>query len=220
MGAMRGHKPDSPRLLVIACGALAKEIVALRAQMGDGASAMTLQCLPAEYHNAPQKIAPAIDMILTERRDEFDQVLVSYGECGTGGALDQVLEKHDAQRLPFAHCYEFFAGSPLFAQITDEEIGSFFLTDYLVRNFDRLVIRGLGLDRYPHLRDLYFGNYRRVVYLAQTHDISLESAAADAADKLGLEFDYRYVGYGELKSAIKAATDAIVEYGGHDHVRD
>ncbi|MCF4098455.1 DUF1638 domain-containing protein [Maritalea mediterranea] len=209
MVVARGHKQDGPRLLVLACGALAKEIVALRKQLGERAANMELQCLPADFHNRPHKIAPAIDLILTERRVDFDHVLVGYGECGTGGELDKVLAKHHAERLPFAHCYEFFAGSPLFNQITEEEIGSFYLTDYLVRHFDRLVMGGLGLDRHPELRDLYFANYRRVVYLAQTRDIGLEAQAATAADKLGLAFDYRYVGYGELKSAIAAAAAEI-----------
>lgn len=213
MAAARGHTIDSPRLLVIACGALAKEIVALRSQMGAAASAMTLQCLPAEFHNNPQKIAPAIDAILTERRAEFERVLVGYGECGTGGALDKVLEKHAAERLPFAHCYEFFAGAALFNDITEEEIGSFFLTDYLTKNFDRLVMGGLGLDQRPHLRDLYFANYKRVVYLAQTQDPALEAAAAAAAQKLGLDYEYRFVGYGELQTAIFAA--AKTDRGGH-----
>lgn len=213
MGATRGHDAGLPRLLVIACGALAKEIVALRAQMSDCTSAVTLQCLPAEYHNTPQKIAPAVDAILTERRGDFDRVLVGYGECGTGGALDKVLEKHAAERLPFAHCYEFFAGSALFNNITDEEIGSFFLTDYLAKNFDRLVMRGLGLDQRPHLRDIYFANYTRVVYLAQTPNAALEAAAEAAAAKLMLNYEFRYVGYGELKSSIAAAAGMAVEHG-------
>jgi hypothetical protein len=212
MPAARGHTVDSPRLLVIACGALAKEIVALRSQMGAAASTMTLQCLPAEFHNSPQKIAPAVDAILTERRAEFDHVLVGYGECGTGGALDKVLEKHAAERLPFAHCYEFFAGAALFNNITEEEIGSFFLTDYLTKYFDRLVMKGLGLDRMPHLRDLYFANYKRVVYLAQTQHAALEAAAEAAAHKLRLDYEYRFVGYGELQTAIIAA--AKKDWGG------
>jgi hypothetical protein len=219
MDLARGHNGSNPRLLVVACGALAKEVVALRTQMGDAATNMTLQCLPAEYHNSPQKIAPAIDKILTEWRADFDQVLVGYGECGTGGALDKVLEKHAAERLPFAHCYEFFAGAELFQTITDEEIGSFFLTDYLVKNFDRLVMRGLGLDRRPELRDIYFANYKRVVYLAQTNDTALKAAAASAAQKLGLNYDYRFVGYGELKTAITTAVTANAEHGAYRHVR-
>lgn len=188
----------SGKCLILACGALAAEVVALRKQLGLGDGETELQCLPAEFHNTPSKIAPRVDEILTERRGEFEQVLVGYGECGTGGALDAVLAKHDAVRLPHAHCYEFYAGSARFADITDAEIGSFFLTDYLVRNFDRLVIGGLGLDRFPHLRDSYFGNYRDLVYLAQTDSPALQEQARAAAEKLGLNYVYQRVGYGDL----------------------
>lgn len=188
----------SGKCLILACGALAAEVVALRKQLGLGDGETELQCLPAEFHNTPSKIAPRVDEILTERRGEFEQVLVGYGECGTGGALDAVLAKHDAVRLPHAHCYEFYAGSARFAAITDAEIGSFFLTDYLVRNFDRLVIGGLGLDRFPHLRDSYFGNYRDLVYLAQTESPALQEQARAAAEKLGLNYVYHRVGYGDL----------------------
>ena len=188
----------SGKCLILACGALAAEVVALRKQLGLGEGETELQCLPAEFHNSPGKIAPRVDEILTERRGEFEQVLVGYGECGTGGALDAVLAKHDAVRLPHAHCYEFYAGSARFAAITDAEIGSFFLTDYLVRNFDRLVIGGLGLDRFPHLRDSYFGNYRDLVYLAQTDSPALQEQARAAAEKLGLNYVYQRVGYGDL----------------------
>ena len=132
-------------------------------------------------------------------------MLVGYGECGTGGALDAVLAKHDAVRLPHAHCYEFYAGSARFAAITDAEIGSFFLTDYLVRNFDRLVIGGLGLDRFPHLRDSYFGNYRDLVYLAQTESPALQEQAKAAAEKLGLNYVYHRVGYGDLSPFLAKA---------------
>lgn len=220
MSAVRISAGAAPRLLVIACGALAKEIVALCRQLGPSENMLTLQCLPAEYHNAPQKIAPAVEAILKKRRSEFDRVLIGYGECGTGGALDSVLERYAADRLPFAHCYEFFAGAALFNDIIEEEIGSFFLTDYLVRNFDRLVIKGLGLDRHPDLRDLYFGNYARVVHLAQTPDPGLRERAAAAAAQLNLAFDYRYVGYGELQSFIADAASADIEPGEIRNVYD
>lgn len=189
---------DRPNCLIIACGALAKEIVTLQNQLGLSQDDITLKCLPAGYHNTPAKIAPAIDKILQEQRDQFDTVLIGYGECGTGGALDEVLNRHDAKRLPHAHCYEFFAGSALFDEIIEEEIGSFFLTDYLVKNFDRLIITGLGLDRYPHLRDAYFSNYKNVVYLAQAENAPLKDKAEIAAERLGLDLVYKLVGYGDL----------------------
>lgn len=191
--------------LILACGALAGEIVALRKQLGLSDDQFELQCLPAEFHNTPQKIAPRIAEILEERRGEFDRVLIGYGECGTGGALDKVLQQYNAERLPHAHCYEFFAGSAGFAEITDAEIGSFFVTDYLLRNFDRLVIGGLGLDRYPHLRDSYFGNYRDLVYLAQTDNPALQDQAREAAGKIGLNYVFRLVGYGDLAPFIASA---------------
>lgn len=206
MGAA-AHSHDGPSCLIIACGAIAKEIVSLQKQLGVS-DYIRLQCLPAEYHNTPVKIAPAIEEILREKRNDFDRVLIGYGECGTGGALDEVLEKYDAVRLPHAHCYEFFAGAALFEDIIEAEIGSFFLTDYLVKNFDRLIITGLGLDRYPHLRDAYFSNYKNVVYLAQTENENLKMNARAAADRLGLQFVYKYVGYGELAGAIAAIKPA------------
>jgi hypothetical protein len=143
-----------------------------------------------------------VEEVLKARRHEFDRVLIGYGECGTGGALDRVLEEYDAFRLPHAHCYEFFSGSERFAEITEAEIGSFFLTDYLTRNFDRLVIKGLGLDRFPHLRDAYFGNYKDLVYLAQSEDPKLQAQARAAADRLGLRYVYHKVGFGDLATAV------------------
>lgn len=200
------------RCLILACGALAREVVALSRQVDS--AAVEVQCLPAEFHNTPAKIAPRIAEILGERRADFDRVLVAYGECGTGGALDKVLAEYDAERLPHAHCYEFYAGAAAFAAITEAEIGSFFLTDYLVRNFERLVIGGLGLDRFPHLRDSYFGNYRDLVYLAQTDDPGLQEQARAAAGRLGLNYVYRNVGMGELAGFIAAAGAPQ----GHTHV--
>lgn len=195
------------RCLILACGALGREIVSLKAQLGLGDDQFVLQCLPAELHNRPREIAPRVDEVLSARRHEFDRVLVGYGECGTGGALDQVLARHDAVRLPHAHCYEFFAGQEVFAAITEAEIGSFFLTDYLTRNFQRLVFEGLGLDRHPHLRDAYFGNYRDLVYLAQTDNPKLQDMAREAADRLGLRYVHRHVGFGDLASAVKDLAD-------------
>lgn len=210
MSCASQKESGATRCLILACGALAKEIIALKRQLGAAGDLIELQCIPAEYHNAPAKIAPAVEAILKERRADYDRVLVGYGECGTGGALDTVLAKYGAERLPHAHCYEFYAGAAQFASITDEEIGSFFLTDYLVKNFERLVIAGLGLDRYPHLRDAYFGNYRKVVYLAQTDDAALSEAASCAAKRLGLALEVRHVGYGELGDAVAALASSRI----------
>ena len=196
---------DARPNLILACGALAKEIIALRRQLGIDDDRLKLHCLPAELHNRPAEIAPRVESYLAEHRAHYARVLVGYGDCGTCGALDKVLAKYDAERLPHAHCYEFFATSHLFAEITDREIGSFFVTDYLVKNFDRLVIEGLGLDRLPHLRDAYFGNYKDLVYLAQTDAPLLRIKAEEAADKIGLNYVYRPVGYGDLEGAVAGA---------------
>ncbi len=209
MGDKSSHK-----CLIIACGAIAGEIVQLQRQLSYSKEAFTLKCLPADYHNTPQKIAPAIEKILMAQRDQFDVVLVGYGDCGTGGKLDAVLEKYDASRLPGAHCYEFFAGAQLFGDIIEEELGSFFVTDYLVKFFDRLVIKGLGLDRYPHLYEIYFANYKRVVYLAQEDNPILFKKAQAAAHKLGLQFHYQKVGYGDLEIALK--TFPLKTVGAHN----
>jgi Protein of unknown function (DUF1638) len=198
--------PDGPTL-VLACGAIANEIIALRQQLGIADDTMVLHCLPAELHNRPGQIAPRVDAFLSEHRQKYSRVLIGYGDCGTGGALDKVLERHEAARLPHAHCYEFFAGTSLFNQISDAEIGSYFVTDFLVRHFDRLVWEGLGLDTRPGLRDSYFGNYRDLVYLAQTQNADLQDQARAAADRIGLNYVFRQVGYGDLASFIASAQD-------------
>ena len=195
--------------LVLACGALAREILALKAQLGLPEDAFTLQCLPAALHNRPALIAPRVAAVLAQKRHLYDRVLVGYGDCGTGGALDKVLAEYDAERLPQAHCYEFFAGSADFEAITEAEIGSFFLTDFLARHFERLVIAGLGLDRHPELRDAYFGHYRDVVYLAQTENPDLQARARAGAERLGLNYVYRFTGYGELRPTLAALAPPI-----------
>ncbi|MGB7654735.1 MAG: DUF1638 domain-containing protein [Novosphingobium sp.] len=196
--------PEGPTL-VLACGALANEIIALREQLGVADDAMVLHCLPAELHNRPGQIAPRVDAFLTEHRHKYSRVLLGYGDCGTGGALDKVLQRHDANRLPHAHCYEFFATTPRFNEITEAEIGSYFVTDFLVRHFDRLVWEGLGLDTRPEMLATYFGNYRDLVYLAQTDTPALQAKAQEAAERLGLNYVYHQVGYGDLTQAIQDA---------------
>ena len=193
--------PDGP-VLVLACGAIANEIIALREQLGIADDAMVLQCLPAELHNRPGQIAPRVDAYLSEHRHKYSRVILGYGDCGTGGALDKVLERHDAKRLPHAHCYEFFATTPRFNTISEAEIGSYFVTDFLVRHFDRLVWEGCGLDQRPEMLETYFGNYRDLVYLAQTDSPDLQAKAQEAAERLGLRYVYHKVGYGDLTQAI------------------
>lgn len=160
-----------------------------------------IECLPAILHNSPEKIAPAIRERL-ERADGYDTVFVAYADCGTGGGLDRVIEEYGVERLDGAHCYQFFAGQRTFEQIQEAEIGTLYLTDYLARHFDRFIWKGLGLDRHPELLEDYFGNYTKVLYLAQTDNPERTAQAEEAAERLGLDFERRFVGYGELEPAM------------------
>ena len=193
---------DTPRVLVIACGALAREIAALR--RANDWPHLEVRCLPAELHNRPERIAPAVREAIHANRGRFETIFVAYGDCGTGGALDTALREENVERIPGAHCYEFFAGTEAFAALADEEPGTFYLTDFLLRHFDRIVIRGLGLDRHPELAPNYFGNYRRLVYLAQVDAPESIVAARAAAQRLGLAFAHRVTGYGGLERGLHA----------------
>ena len=194
-------------LLIIACGALAREIAALIEV--NRWRHVTVQCLPAELHNTPDKIPAEVQRKLLARRDEFDEVFVAYADCGTGGKLDSLLEVQGIERLPGAHCYEFFSGSRRFAKLHEDQPGTFYLTDFLTRHFERLVIQGLGLDRYPELRSQYFKNYTRLVYLSQSDSLDLLDRARRAAMELGLSFEHVTTGYGELEnSLLRVATPA------------
>jgi len=182
---------------VIACGAIARELLRIRDL--NGWKHVHFQCLPADLHNRPERIPAAVTEMVERERGNYARLFIGYADCGTGGLLDRALAELAArgietERIPGAHCYEFFAGSQSFHALADEEPGSFYLTDFLVRHFERLVVRGLGLDRQPALLPLYFGNYRRVVYLAQTDDAELEAMARRHADFLGLEYLHHPVG--------------------------
>jgi hypothetical protein len=191
-----------PRKLVIACGALAREIVALR--KANGWSALDVACLPPELHNRPEKIAGAVRAKIREHRRDYAEILVAYAECGTRGELDRVLAEEGVERIAGAHCYEFFATPAAFAALAEAEPGSFYLTDFLLRHFDRLVIRSLGIDRHPELQKTYFGNYRRLVYLAQSPGPGSEAAARAVAERLGLPLVVRQTGYGGLRQSLVA----------------
>ena len=195
-----------PKTLIIACGALAKEILFLKEMLGAAGQAIDLQCLPANYHNRPDKIIPELEKVIAKKGADYDRILIGYGDCGTGGHLDAFIKKNGLERLPGAHCYAFFAGLDEFDALMEEELGSFFLTDYLVKFFDTLIIKGFGIDRYPDLKDMYFANYKRVVYLAQTEDVDLQKQAKAAADILGLDYEYQFTGYGELGAVMKTLT--------------
>jgi hypothetical protein len=188
--------------LVIACGALAREIAALR--RANDWTALDVRCLPAELHNRPERIAPAVRAEVRAQRERYAQIFVAYGDCGTGGQLDAVLAEEGVERLPGAHCYEFFATAQVFAALADAEPGTFYLTDFLLKNFERLVVRPLGLDRHPELKGEYFRNYRRLVYLAQAAKPGSIERAHEIADSLGFTFEYRFTGYGELGTRLRA----------------
>jgi hypothetical protein len=187
--------------LVIACGALAREIAALR--RANGWSSLDVRCLPAELHNHPERIAPAVRAEVRRQRARYAEILIAYGECGTRGELDAVLREEGVERLPGAHCYEFFATPAVFAELTDAEPGTFYLTDFLLRHFERLVVRSLGLDRHPELAAEYFRHYKKLVYLAQRElPADIERARAIAAS-FGFAFEYRFTGYGQLGTRLR-----------------
>ena len=189
-------------MLVLGCGALARELREVIASLPH--TEVTLECLPGILHNTPDRIAPAVQSRLERSAGDFDRVLVGYADCGTGGRLDALLEAFpNAERIPGAHCYEFLSGTDLFERTGDPF--TFYLTDYLARHFDLFVWRGLGLDRWPWLRDEYFGNYRRLVYLSQQPTDELTDRAREAADRLGLTFTHVHTGLDELGRVVATA---------------
>lgn len=197
--AYSGTRPEG-RVLVLACGAIAREVLAVVSL--NGWTHVDVRCLPAKLHSTPDRIPAAVDAKLTELAGRYERVFVAYADCGTGGALDPVLERHGVERLPGAHCYGFLAGNDAWDAMQEEEPGTFYVTDFLARHFDALVVRGLRLDTHPELLPLMFGNYRRLVYLAQTDDRALDRRAEAAAAFLGLEYERVRTGYGELVPAL------------------
>ena len=195
-------------ILVITCSAVAREVNDIK-KLGQWAQ-MDLQSITADLHATPEKIPQAVADKIDKARDAYDHIFVAYGDCGTSGALDSVLEERGVSRLPGAHCYDFLAGEETYARLQDEEPGTFYLTDFLARHFERLVIGTLGLDRHPELRSIYFGNYTRLVYLAQTDSDELTEMAQKAADKLGLRFERIFTGTGEMLPALDAAMQAAM----------
>ena len=186
--------------LIIACGALAREIQ----QLIDINSwtDVDVQCLPANLHNRPDQIPDRVLDKVQSNRDRYAHIFVAYADCGTGGLLDSALEALGVERLEGAHCYQFYAGSEVFEQLHDAEPGTFYLTDFLVRHFDRLIIDELGLDRHPELRETFFRNYSRLLYLSQAETPELVTKARRAADRLGLKFEHRPTGFGQLETGL------------------
>jgi Protein of unknown function (DUF1638) len=194
--------PD--RLRVIACGAIAREVLALC--QANRLDHVDLVCLPAIWHVYPHKIGPGMRQAIAEaRRDGFERIFIGYAECGTQGELDKICAEEGIARLEGPHCYSFFTGNEKFLAGTETEFTAFYLTDFLARQFEAFVIEPLKLDKHPEIRDMVFGNYTKIVYLAQTDDDSLRAKAKWAADYLGLDYEYRFTGYGDLKSGIMRA---------------
>jgi hypothetical protein len=203
MNAPFAPNPNPERVLVIACGALAREI---RDTIAAGRlDHVDLVCLPAQWHNRPEKIAPGVRALVHENRGRYGRIAVAYAECGTQGALDKVCAEEGVTRMAGPHCYAFYTGTDAFLAREDADMDAFFLTDFLARQFEAFVVEPLGLDRYPELRDAYFGNYRRLVFLAQTDDPELDAKARAAAERLGLAYERRFTGLGDLPAFIASA---------------
>jgi hypothetical protein len=190
------------RVLVIACGALAREILALRDL--NRWDHLDLQCLPANLHLWPDRIPDAVEAAVAAARPRYHRIFVAYADCGTGGLLQARCAALGVEMIAGPHCYSFFDGNAAFAARGDAEMRAFYLTDFLVRQFDAFVWRPMGLDRHPELRDMLFGNYERLVYLAQTEDPALDAEAERCAARLGLAYERRFTGYGDLATALAA----------------
>ncbi|MDX3925266.1 MAG: DUF1638 domain-containing protein [Shinella sp.] len=195
-----GKRASGKKVRVIACGAIAREILAI-CKINQLAH-IDLHCLPAIWHAHPERIAPGVEKAIGEARKEgFARIFVGYADCGTGGLLDKLCEREGVERLAGPHCYSFFSGNEAFGA-REDDVTSFFLTDFLARQFRAFVIEPLGLDRHPELKDIYFGNYEKLVYLSQVEDGALQEKAREAAAYLGLEYEYRFTGYGDLSAEL------------------
>lgn len=203
-GEVPSSAPLIERVRVIACGAIAREVLAVCE--ANHLDHVDLICLPAIWHVYPDKIAPAMrDAIAKARAEGYKRIFIGYAECGTRGELDKICEDEDIERIGGPHCYAFFSGNETFAKVAEEEFTAFYLTDLITRQFEAFVIEPLKLDKHPELKEMVFGNYTKIVYLAQTEDPALQKKAKWAADYLGLDYEYRFTGYGDLAPAILAA---------------
>ena len=196
------------RLLVIGCGALAEELSALK--RANQWTALDIKCLDAALHNRPERIADRLESVLAQHHAEYSNILIAYADCGTGGAVDRVAQQFNAQRLPGAHCYEFYATSPVVAALAEAEPGTFYLTDFLARHFDRLVVEEMKLDEHPELKEMLFGRYRKVVYLAQGDSSELLVQAERAATRLKLPLEVVKTGYGLLAKKVEEEVIRVI----------
>ncbi len=197
---------DAPSTMFIACGALAHEVMHLID--ANGWQNVSVTCIPASYHNTPQLLPEAMRKKIRLYKRSYDRIVALFADCGTGGLLDKVLEEEGVERIAGTHCYEFFTGSEAFHELVDEELGSFFLTDFLAKHFETLIWKGMGMADHPELKDMYFGHYKRVVYLAQTKNKEIDALAMHAAEMLGLEYEYRFTGIDGLGSFMSGQIEA------------
>lgn len=198
---------DGENVLVIACGMIAREILAVRDKLGF--HHLELTCLPAEYHYYPDRIPPALDKAIAQAKEQgYRNIFVGYADCGTGGHIDRVCEQHGVERIAGPHCFAFYQGLDAFANVEEDDMLSFYMTDFLCRHFEAFFLKPLGLDRYPELIQDFFGNYEKLIYLAQTDDPELEKVAKDAARMLDLQYERRFTGYGDLHDVLKSAAEA------------
>ncbi len=194
----RGHGS----VLLIACGALAREIVDLIEL--NAWSHLDVTCLPAKLHHTPEQIPEAIRQKIRSNKALYTKIYVLYGDCGTGGMLDKVLaEEGNIERIEGPHCFSFFAGNEAFASRAEDDLTTFFLTDYFCRHFDKFVWQALGLDRRADMAEFVFGNYRKIVYMPQIEDPALMEKAKEIADRLGLDFEHRFAGYGDMEQFMR-----------------
>ncbi|MET0169414.1 MAG: DUF1638 domain-containing protein [Aliihoeflea sp.] len=208
MASVSPQRPNAEKVLIIACGMIAREVIAVR--QASNLDHLELVCLPAEYHYRPDRIAPALDAAIVKARAQgYDTIFVGYADCGTGGDLDRVCAAHGVERIAGPHCFAFYQGLSAFEKIGDADMTSFYMTDFLCRHFDAFFMKPMGLDRHPELAQDFFGNYEKVIYLAQTDDPELEAVAIKAADMLGLRYERRFTGYGDLIPALKKAHASI-----------
>ncbi len=206
MTGQRTPRKGTGDTLLLACGALAREVIEF-VEMNDW-SCFTVQCLPAKLHWQPQRIPGAVREKIHRLRDRYERIYVLYGDCGTAGELDRVLAEEGVERIPGPHCFSFFAGNEQYAlEAADEGATTFYLTDFFVRHFDRFLWTGLGLDRHPELLDMYFGNYTKAVHLAQTDDPELRRQAERCARRLGLDYEHRFSGYGDFGRHIRIVAE-------------
>ncbi|CAN7500256.1 DUF1638 domain-containing protein [Mesorhizobium sp. LjRoot246] len=209
MAKTQKTKPNQDdRLLVIACGMIAREVLAVKEQLG--LDHLDLTCLPAEFHFYPDRIAPAMDKAIENAKAEgYTNIFVGYADCGTGGLLDRICEKHGVERMVGPHCFAFYQGMEAYAKIADDDMMSFYMTDFLCRQFDAFFMKPLGLDKHPELIKDYFGNYEKLIYLAQTNDPELDKVAEKAAKMLGLVYERRATGYGDLTAGMAHAAKVV-----------